>query len=177
MCIETERLKLREMTKEDFKALYSVLADSDIMAHYPYTFDETRVNNWIDVNISRYKIFGFGLWAVCLRDTKEMIGDCGLTMQRINGQIKPEIGYHIGREYQRKGYATEAARAVRDWAFENTPFQMLYSYMQCSNIASKNTAIAYGCHLVEYIPDDIMDKSFGIDGYLSQALRNIRHQQ
>ena len=47
MVIETERLLLREMTENDFDALYKVLADSDIMQHYPYTFDEVRVRVWI----------------------------------------------------------------------------------------------------------------------------------
>ena len=122
MIIETERLFLREMNDADYDALYAVLADSDIMRHYPYTFDEARVKNWINKNIERYSIFGFGLWAVCLKDTGEMIGDCGLTMQNINGVIKPEIGYHIRKDQQRKGYAKEAAIAVRDWTFRNTPF-------------------------------------------------------
>ena len=43
MIIETERLFLREMDENDFDALYEVLADADIMQHYPYTFDENRV--------------------------------------------------------------------------------------------------------------------------------------
>lgn len=68
MITETERLFLCELTKDDFSALYSVLADSDITQHYPYTFDKTRVMNWIDKSIERYNIFGFGLWAVCLKD-------------------------------------------------------------------------------------------------------------
>ena len=75
MVIETERLILREMAENDFNALYKVLADSDIMQHYPYTFDENRVRNWIACNMERYRTFGFGLWAVCLKDTGEMIGD------------------------------------------------------------------------------------------------------
>lgn len=83
MITETERLFLRKLTKDDFSALYAVLADSDITQHYPYTFDKTRVMNWIDKSIERYNIFGFGLWAVCLKDNGEMIGDCGLTMQII----------------------------------------------------------------------------------------------
>lgn len=89
---ETDRLILREMTYDDYDALYNVLADSDIMCHYPYTFDEKRVRGWIEKNIRRYAVFGFGLWAVCLGETGEMIGDCGLTMQSIDGMILPEIG-------------------------------------------------------------------------------------
>lgn len=155
MVIETERLLLREMTKNDFDALYKVLGDSNIMQHYPYRFDEIRVKNWIERNMERYRTLGFGLWAVCLKETGEMIGDCGLTMQRINGQIKPEIGYHIRGDKQRKGYAKEAAIAVRDWAFNNTPFNMIYSYMKYTNEPSCKTAISYGCTQVdEYLDEE-----------------------
>ena len=154
MIIETERLFLREMKESDFDALYEVLADSDIMQHYPYTFDESRVRNWIQRNIERYRIFGFGLWAVCLKETGEMIGDCGLTLQLIDGQIKPEIGYHIRADKQRNGYAKEAAIAVRDWTFNNTPFQIVYSYMKYTNEPSAKTAISYGCKQVDEYKDD-----------------------
>jgi len=154
MVIETDRLILREMAEKDFDVMYAVLADSDIMEHYPYTFDENRVRGWIRKNIERYKVFGFGLWAVVLKETGDVIGDCGLTMQIINGEIKPEIGYHIRKDYQRKGYASEAARAVRDWAFMNTPFNIIYSYMKYTHIPSVRTAMAYGCHLIEEFKDD-----------------------
>ena len=154
MIIETERLFLREMKENDFDALYEVLAVSDIMRHYPYTFDESRVRNWIQRNIERYRIFGFGLWAVCLKETGEMIGDCGLTMQLIDGEIKPEIGYHIRADKQRNGYAKEAAIAVRDWTFNNTPFQIVYSYMKYTNEPSVKTAISYGCKQVDEYKDD-----------------------
>lgn len=155
MVIETEHLLLREMRENDFDALYRVLADSDIMQHYPYAFDDARVRGWINRNIERYKILGFGLWAVCLKDTGEMIGDCGLTMQLINGEIKPEIGYHIRADKQRKGYAKEAAIAVRDWTFNNTPFNSVYSYMKYTNEPSAKTAISYGCKQVDEFKDDV----------------------
>ena len=154
MIIETERLFLREMKENDFDALYEVLADADIMQHYPYTFDENRVRNWIQRNMERYRIFGFGLWAVCLKETGKMIGDCGLTMQLIGGEIKPEIGYHIRSDKQRNGYAKEAAIAVRDWTFNNTPFQIIYSYMKYTNEPSVKTAISYGCKQVDEYKDD-----------------------
>ena len=154
MVIETERLYLREMTDEDFHALYKVLADPNIMQHYPYTFDEKRVKNWIERNIERYRVFGFGLWGVCLKETGEMIGDCGLTMQLIGGEIKPEIGYHIRADKQRNGFAKEAAIAVRDWTFNNTPFNVIYSYMKHTNEPSAKTAISYGCKQVDEFNDD-----------------------
>ena len=155
MILTTERLTLREMTPDDFDALRKVLADPAIMQHYPYAFDDARVKGWIARNIDRYSIFGFGLWAVCLKETGEMIGDCGLTMQLIGNTIKPEIGYHIRADHQRRGYATEAAKAVRDWAFENTPFNILYSYMKHTNLPSCKTAMAYGCRQVDEFPDEV----------------------
>lgn len=84
-----------------------------------------------------------------MKDTGELIGDCGVTMQNINGQIKPEIGYHIRKDYQRKGYAKEASQAVRDWIFENTTFNTIFSYMNSENIPSIKTAISYGCRFIE----------------------------
>lgn len=155
MTIETERLILREMTPDDFGSLNAVLSDREIMCHYPYDFDEEHVRAWIDRNIERYSIFGFGLWAVCLKDTGEMIGDCGLTMQNIGGVIKPEIGYHIRRDKQRRGYAREAAAAVRDWTFEKMPFKIIFSYMKYTNEPSAKCAVSWGCRQVDEFPDDV----------------------
>jgi RimJ/RimL family protein N-acetyltransferase len=67
--IVTDRLFLREMTLDDLDALYKVLGDREIMQHYPYVFDEKRTVEWIERNIKRYSDNGFGLWAVCLKDT------------------------------------------------------------------------------------------------------------
>jgi len=152
--LETERLFLREMTMGDFDALYAVLSDAEIMQHYPYSFDEERVRSWIERNMDRYKDDGFGLWAVCLKNTGEMIGDCGLTLQNIDGQMLPEIGYHIRRDQQRKGYAKEAAMAVRDWAFGNTEYPALYSYCKYTNVGSFKTAESIGMHFEKEYEDE-----------------------
>lgn len=154
MTLETERLILREMTEDDIDALTLVLGDPVNMKYYPYRFDEERVRGWIRRNLERYRVFGFGLWALCRKDTGEMIGDCGLTMQSINGRILPEIGYHIRRDCHRRGYAGEAAAAVRDWTFANTPFNVIFSYMTAENEASARTAAAYGCRQVEEYTDE-----------------------
>ena len=154
MILETERLFLREMTMDDFDALYAVLSDPEIMQHYPYSFDEERVRSWIERNMDRYKNDGFGLWAVCLKDTGEMIGDCGLTLQNIDGQMLPEIGYHIRKDQQRKGYAKEAAAAVRDWAFQNTEYPALYSYCKYTNVGSFKAAESIGMHFEKEYEDE-----------------------
>lgn len=65
-------------------------------------------------------------------------------MQNIDGDYLPEIGYHIHKSYWRKGYGSEAAKAVRDWGFMNTKYDCLYSYMKYTNVASYSTAISSG---------------------------------
>lgn len=164
MQLETERLILREYTMEDFDALYEILSDEETMKHYPKPFDEEKVRYWINWNITNYATFGFGLWAVVLKDTNEMIGDCGITMQIIDGEIKPEIGYHINKKYQRRGYATEAARKCRDYIFKNTSFNIIYSYMKYTNIGSYSVAIKNGMKLIkEYDdPKNIISEAYAI---------------
>lgn len=151
--IETERLILREYTPADFDALYEILSDPETMRHYPAPYDEAGVKKWIQWNLDNYEKYGFGLWAVVLKETGSFIGDCGLTLQNIDGEILPEIGYHIHKRYWRRGYAKEAARAVRDWAFENTGFDALYSYMKHTNVASYSTAASIGMRKVKEYPD------------------------
>ncbi len=142
--IETKRLFLRKYTVNDFDALYEIMSDTETMQHYPAPFDETRTKSWITWNLENYEKYGFGLWAVILKETDEFIGDCGITMQDIDGEMLPEIGYHIHKKYWRRGYAKEAAQAAQDWAFRNTSIDVLYSYMKYTNVASYSTAIANG---------------------------------
>ena len=153
--LTTERLLLRQMGRDDFDALCAVLADADNMRHYPNAFDEARVLGWIDWNRENYRRHGFGLWAVCLKDTGEVIGDCGLTLQSIDGETLPEIGYHIRRDRHRMGYAKEAAAAVRDWAFRHTGFPALYSCCKSTNEPSVRTARAVGMRFDRDSPDAV----------------------
>lgn len=151
--LETERLLLREYTADDFDALHKILSDPETMRHYPAPYDEAGTRHWIDWSLENYAKYGFGLWAVVLKETGEFIGDCGLTIQNIDGEQLPEIGYHISKRYWRQGYAKEAARAVRDWAFRNTQYNALYSYMKYTNTASYATALANGMKKVKEYPD------------------------
>ncbi|RKJ40445.1 N-acetyltransferase [Acutalibacter sp. 1XD8-33] len=164
MTLKTERLILRELTENDFGSLFEILSDRETMQFYPNPFNEEKVADWIRWNQENYRIFGFGLWAVVLQENNRLIGDCGITMQQIGRRIKPEIGYHIHKEYWRRGYACEAARACRNWLFENTPFQMVFSYMNHTNTASCATAAANGMRLLEEFSDEVntITKVYGI---------------
>ena len=81
--IETERLLIREMQQSDFDALCRILCDEDVMrAAYESAFSPDEAQNWLNRHLKRYEDYGFGLWAVVLKETNEMIGQCGLTLQQ-----------------------------------------------------------------------------------------------
>ena len=113
MLFETERLYFREMNQDDFDSLCRILQDEDTMYAYEGAFSDNEVQEWLDSQISRYKKWNFGLWAVILKETDEMIGQCGLTMQLWKDKEVLEIGYLFERKYWHKGYATESAKACK----------------------------------------------------------------
>ena len=157
--LETDRLVLREMTMDDFSSLKRVISDKETMKYYPYPYDDNGVKRWIEWCIDCYSKYGFGLWAVVLKETGEMIGDCGVSMQLIDGKLKPEIGYHIRKDHQRKGLASEASKAVKDYFFLMFDFNEVYSYMNKDNIASIKTALANG---MKYV-GEFIDKNGEVD--------------
>jgi RimJ/RimL family protein N-acetyltransferase len=97
--IETPRLMLREFQPRDADALARVISDPETMRFYPAPFDRAGVEGWISRNIHRYEKNGHGLWALDLKATGEMIGDCGITLQEVDGEFLQEIGYHPAAGY------------------------------------------------------------------------------
>lgn len=157
--IETERLYLREMNCSDHEALGKIISDPVNMSFYVKPYDEKGVDHWIEWCMNSYRENGFGLWALCLKENDEMIGDCGISMQNIDGEILPEIGFHIRYDMHNKGYGHEAALAVRDWGFNNKDFPALYSYCTSDNVASYKTAESIGMHyLKEFETDGVMHR-------------------
>ncbi|MDE7264419.1 MAG: GNAT family N-acetyltransferase [Anaeroplasmataceae bacterium] len=92
MILETERLILRELVQSDFTSLCKILQDEQTMKYYEGTFSNSEVQEWLDRQILRYQKWGFGLWAVILKETNEFIGQCGLTIQPWKGESVLEIG-------------------------------------------------------------------------------------
>lgn len=144
MILETERLYLREMTQTDFNSLCKILQDEDTMYAYEGAFGDNEVQEWLDRQIARYQKWNFGLWAVILKETDEMIGQCGLTMQPWKETEVLEIGYLFNRLYWHKGYATEAAKACKKYAFETLKADEVCSIIRNTNTASQNVAIRNG---------------------------------
>ncbi len=151
MVLETKRLTLREMTLNDVDNLLEVFSDPEAMQFYPQPFDRQMTQTWIERNVQRYAQHGFGLWALILKQTGKLIGDCGLVVQEVDGVEEIEIGYHIRRDLWGKGLATEAAQACRDFGFSQLGCDKLISLINPANIASRRVAEKNGMQLIKEI--------------------------
>lgn len=149
MILETERLYLREMEQGDFAALCRILQDEQTMYAYEGAFTDEEAQEWLDRQIARCRMWGFGLWAVVLKETGEMIGQCGLTLQPWDGREVLEIGYLFARDYWHQGYATEAARACKKYAFETLGADEVCSIIRDTNTASQRVALRNGMQPAE----------------------------
>lgn len=138
--LETPRIRLRQFSLDDVDALARVLSDPEAMRFYPAPFDRTGVMDWIARNRNRYTKDGHGLWAMILKERGELIGDCGLVVQEVDGTNEIEIGYHVRRDLWGQGFATEAACACRDFGFAHLPVDRLISLIRPENVASRRVA-------------------------------------
>lgn len=140
MILETKRLVLREMTGKDFPALCKILRDPQVMYAYEHAFSESEAREWLDRQTARYANDGFGLWAAVLRETGEMIGQCGITWQDWNERRVPEIGYLFQKAFWHQGYATEAAVGCREYAFSTLGMDEVFSIIRDNNLPSQGVA-------------------------------------
>jgi RimJ/RimL family protein N-acetyltransferase len=138
--LETSRLLLREFIPQDSDALAAVLSDPVAMQYYPAPFDRKGVEEWIERNRERYQQEGYGLWAMLLRETNEVIGDCGCFLRDVDGTDDIEIGYHVRRDLWGRGYATEAAQACMHYAFTKLGVDRVISLIRPENVQSARVA-------------------------------------
>ena len=117
----------------------------DVIAYLKAIFSQfTKTKNnhekLISKNIERYVEIGCGLWAIILKSEDKLIGDCGITIQDIDGQKEYEIGYHLNKNYLGNGYAAEAAAAVKEYGFDTLNLEKLCSYMAEDHTTSRAVA-------------------------------------
>jgi RimJ/RimL family protein N-acetyltransferase len=110
-----DRVTFHRMTADDLDDMASLLGSAEVMAYYPRPKTRDEAAGWIAWNEENYARDGFGLWI--MRDaTGSFVGDCGLTWQTVGGATSLEVGYHVMPAHQRRGIATAAAAACRDFA-------------------------------------------------------------
>jgi RimJ/RimL family protein N-acetyltransferase len=134
------------MEAGDARELLAVFADPVVMAAFASPpFGPTEMDAWVARNLEHQTAHGYGLFTVVLKDTGAVIGDCGLEQMDIGA----ELGYDLRRDHWNQGFATEAATAVRDYAFEALGIPRLVSLVRVGNQASRRVAEKVGMSIEE----------------------------
>ncbi len=157
MRLETERLVLRPLTLSDLDELAAFYADSEVMRFIGSggAIDRDRSRQSLERMIGNFKAEGFGQLGVERKDDGALMGRCGLLVwdtatwsparkADAEGPVEIEIGYLLGREHWGHGYATEAATAVRDWAFASLGLERLIALIYRENLPSISVARKLG---------------------------------
>jgi RimJ/RimL family protein N-acetyltransferase len=146
--LETPRLLLRRLAPDDLEALYALYRDPEVRRYFPegtLTYNETREElEWFLNGHPRHP--ELGLWATIYKATDTFIGRCGLLPWTIDGQEEVEVAYLLDKAYWRQGLASEAARAIADYAFEKLGLRRLICMIDEENIASRGVAEKIGMH-------------------------------
>jgi [ribosomal protein S5]-alanine N-acetyltransferase len=144
--LDTERMFLRRMEMSDVDYLMCIFSDPVAMRYYPGTKSREEAEEWVRRMLESYRDHGFGLWAAILKESGEFAGQCGLTVQEVEGEEEVEIGYLFLRQFWGRGLATEAARACRDHGFR-LGYERLVSLIDPGNLASRRVAERTGLAL------------------------------
>jgi RimJ/RimL family protein N-acetyltransferase len=142
--LTTARLTIRPLTFDHLDAFAAIFADAETMAAYGRTFTRDESRGWIERSLLRYDRDGFALFALERTEDGLYVGDCGPSIQVVDGVDEPEIGWHIRRDLWGRGYATESALALRDWFFDDVGRDRLISLVAPSNAASCRVAEKIG---------------------------------
>ena len=145
--LETRRLGLRPLTSDDLDFVALMLSDAQVMRHYPRRYTREESSEWIDRQLARYARDGHGLWLVEDRVSGEPVGQVGLCTQFVDDEAIPEVGYLLHHRWWGKGLATEAASAVRDWAFDRGGYSRVISLIRRVNGPSRRVALRIGMEL------------------------------
>lgn len=145
--IETERLRLREMKIADLDFIATMLADAEVMRHYPATYDRSEAQGWVERQRKRYAEHGHGLWLAVERASGQPVGQVGLLLQDVEGALEAEIGYLLHKPFWRQGLATEAALGVRRYAFAAPDRSRVISLIRPANTPSQAVARRLGMAL------------------------------
>ena len=144
---ETERLKFRLLRHDDFDAwlpLFKAKNVGKFLGMKPGLSEMEQCEAYFKKSFHRYENNLGGMNVLISKESNQLVGMCGLVIQTIENEERLEIGYAILPEFWRQGYAIEAARKCKDYAFENTFVDNLISSIDEENISSEKVALNNG---------------------------------
>jgi RimJ/RimL family protein N-acetyltransferase len=143
--LETQRLRLRLFTHDDVQAMFDLSSDPEVIKYAeakPIQDLQEAQQRLESGPLSDYKKYGYGRFAVELKETGRVIGFCGI---KYLPEIElPEVGYRYLKAYWGRGIGTEAARACVDFARDDLGIKKLVALIIPENIASIRVAEKLG---------------------------------
>ncbi|MBA7639789.1 D-aminopeptidase [subsurface metagenome] len=122
-------------------------------------------------DLEHQNLYGYGLFSVILKSEEILIGDCGLEHMEVDGEKVAELGYDLRSDYWNQGFATEAASAVRDYAFNELKLPCLISLIQVFNGASRRVSEKIGMRCeAEIIRNGVSYWKYSINGVIGSDL-------
>jgi ribosomal-protein-alanine N-acetyltransferase len=146
MQIETERLLLRSLQSFDAQALAEIWSDPGVTLYMGGPRDFTETRELLEEEALSGAETNIGLWPVIEKTSGQVIGHCGLIDKDVDGQAEYELIYVFHTSAWGKGYATEAASAVKDYAFEQLDLKRIIALIDPENVASERVAKKIGMH-------------------------------
>ncbi len=143
------------MQESDMDDFLFIFGDPKVMAAFGVEiFNREQMERWTRRNLDHQARYGYGLFSVMLKSEGLLIGDCGLEHMEMDGVQATELGYDFRSDYWNQGFATEAAGAVRDYAFEALRLPQLISLIRAGNTASRRVAEKIGMRCAAEITRD-----------------------
>ena len=147
------------MKENDIDDMLKIFTDKNVMKYFDLqSFSREQMKNWVDRNLIHQNKYGYGLFSVILKSNQKLIGDCGLEHTTFEDKPCVEIGYDFLSKYWNQGYATEATKAVKEYAIEklNIDLMSICSFIRKNNIASQRVSEKVGMHRIkEYTVNNI----------------------
>jgi ribosomal-protein-alanine N-acetyltransferase len=144
--VRTDRLVLRPIRADDLDAFAAIYADPAVVRFISdgTTASRDETAEWLERTMLRNDLDGWDMRSVVRAADGAVLGRCGIAVREIDGRVEREVGYLLGREHWGRGYATEAAAAMRDRALDALGLRRLIALIQHANDASKRVAAKVG---------------------------------
>lgn len=139
---DTKRLFIRELCVEDMKSIYSIYEDKEVRQFIP------EIDDYLEIEMEKqaayirnvYSFYGYGLWGVFSKTSKQLIGKCGIENLIIDNQEEIALSYLLDSRHWGYGYAIECCNAVFQYAKEELDISRIVAVIDCNNTRSVNTA-------------------------------------
>lgn len=166
--LESDRLVTRFLQLSDadiWEDFYTREENSKYLLNLGGATPKENARLAVERQLKRYKQKTYGLQALIEKSTGQLIGQCGLLSQDVNGSVELEVGYQLFNDYWGKGYATEAAQLFRDYGFRDLSARSIISIIDVENLPSQAVAERNGMKCAEQI------KYLGFDVFVYRIIR------